>query len=235
MNILILQFRLQSKHLKIVISSLIKKEIVNEIGLRKKEYIATILNKKVGSVDPNLSNIIYFRYIYYHKKLLNISKINKNPNLFNYCRKNNIPIGCSSSFTTELIDILIKKLDKKVIPNPFIGADSLRKGKPHPDGINEILSQLNCFENNIKRSENVIKLADTIYDVKEGVSSEYLTIGMSKYSPLIHNHINEKITSAEELVKLDLFEHGAKYVVSDDVHLIELIKSINHNEEELIL
>jgi HAD superfamily hydrolase (TIGR01509 family) len=120
----------------------------------KKKYglpqsVPELVNMQVGG------NINYIR----DEKIVAIQGVT---DLLSELKKENIKIGIASSSPTEVIELVIKKLNISEYFSAIVGGEKIEKGKPAPDIFFEAAKWLNTKPENcvvIEDSENGVKAA----------------------------------------------------------------------------
>lgn len=145
-----------------------------------------------------------------------------------------IKIGTTTGYTKEMMDIVIPGA-KKLGYNPEfnIASDELGYGRPYPYMIYENAKALNIYP-----QKALIKVGDTVVDMKEGVNAGVWTIGLvlgSSELGLTIDEVNQMKKSDLDHkineVKTKLYNAGANYVIDDMSKLIDVINDINSKLE----
>ncbi len=204
--------------------------IAEGMGLKKIDHIKQLISKHTKyDKEDKLVNDIYFSFMGHQKYFLGDSQFTRPligmRELFRYCQREHIPIAATTGFNLEMINIIKRTLPKEVTPVPFVSTDLIRRGRPFSDEIEYVLQYYK------KASANsTLKAGDTLFDIKEGVNSKCkYVVGLSKHSSMLKEkrYVMSDGKSDEELVKFDMMESGANYVVADGLQLIKLIGSLN--------
>lgn len=146
----------------------------------------------------------------------------------------NIKIGTTTGYTKEMMNIVIPAA-KELGYNPEfnIASDELGYGRPYPYMIYENARALNIYP-----QKALVKIGDTVVDMKEGVNAGVWTIGLVLGSSELGLTLEEVNTmdKHELKVKMDevktkLYNAGANYVIDDMSTLIDVIADINSKLE----
>ncbi|MGL5351757.1 MAG: phosphonoacetaldehyde hydrolase, partial [Clostridium sp.] len=145
-----------------------------------------------------------------------------------------IKIGSTTGYTKEMMDIIIPiAREKGYEPECCICSDELGYGRPYPYMIYENARRLNIYPLN-----TIIKVGDTVVDMKEGVNAGCINVGIILGSSELGLTYDEvKAMDEEELiVKMDkvrkvLLDAGADYVIYDMRELVDVIEDINKKLE----
>lgn len=145
-------------------------------------------------------------------------------------REKGIKVGSTTGYTQKMMDVVIpaaEKLGYKV--DNCVTSDNLPGGRPKPYMIYQNLCDLD-----IARRDTVIKVGDTISDIKEGVNAGVWSIGVILGSnELALTEAEVKSMSSGELnakmkkVRNKMYAAGADYVIDSITDLPELIEVIN--------
>ena len=148
-------------------------------------------------------------------------------------RKNNIKIGSTTGYTDEMMDIVVPEAKKNgYAPDAWFSPNSVNNmGRPYPYMIFENLKLLH-----VSAVQNVIKVGDTISDIKEGTAAGVITLGVIEGSSLmaLSQKEYEALSKPEQeqlcqKVKDTFVEAGADGVL---YHLGELPGFIEQLEEK---
>jgi len=143
-------------------------------------------------------------------------------------RKQGIKIGSTTGFNDEMMKVVSKEATKQgYTPDEVVTPDQVSGyGRPYPYMIFENMKRLE-----LKDTKKVIKIGDTISDIKEGVNSGVITVGVLEGSSMLGLSLNE-YQSLSEVEKREAFDKiteeyknaGANYVVKNLIELADLIK-----------
>lgn len=149
-----------------------------------------------------------------------------------YLRKKEIKIGSTTGYTDEMMDIVTKKAKENgYAPDTWVSPNAVDNlGRPYPYMIFENLKRLK-----VSSVQNVIKIGDTISDIKEGKTAGVITVGVIEGSSLmaLSQEEYEKMTQTEkeelcETIKEKFMEAGADAVLYHLGELPALIEKVNH-------
>lgn len=162
--------------------------------------------------------------------------ININPyvlDVVDEIKKRGIKIGTTTGYTKEMMEIILPiAKEKGYYPSFTIASDEVLKGRPHPYMIYENLKHLN-----IEDSKTVIKVGDTVVDIKEGINAGAITVGVilgSSELGLNYQEVQamdkEELGERMQVVREKLISAGADYVIDDMRGLLKIIDEINGGE-----
>lgn len=141
-----------------------------------------------------------------------------------------IKIGSTTGYTKEMMDMILPVAKEKGYePSCCIAADELGYGRPYPYMMYENARRLNIYPN-----KTIIKVGDTVVDMKEGVNAGAWAIGVilgSSELGLTYEEVQGMSKSELEVrmekVRKKLYTAGADYVIDDMRGLIPVIEDIN--------
>ena len=144
-------------------------------------------------------------------------------------RSQGIKVGSTTGYTRRMMDVVIPSAAKLgyVIDN-CVTSDNLPGGRPKPYMIYQ-----NMCELDIASPRSVMKVGDTISDIKEGVNAGVWSVGIilgSNELALTEDEV--AVMPAEELktrmldVRYRMYAAGADYVIDDITELPMLIESM---------
>lgn len=141
-----------------------------------------------------------------------------------------IKIGSTTGYTQEMMNIIVPKVaEKGYTPDFYITPSSTPAGRPYPYMIFKNMSELKVGD-----LDCVVKIGDTISDIKEGRNAKVWTIGIIKGSSELGLSLKEiKDISKEELkkrmmeVEIKMLSAGAHMVVEDISKIPMAIEIIN--------
>lgn len=145
-------------------------------------------------------------------------------------REMGIKIGSTTGYTAEMMDIVVPKAKEfGYAPDTYFSpSDTNNFGRPYPYMIFKNMEALN-----IASVKNVIKVGDTVSDIKEGVNAGVITVGVVEGSSVMALSQEEfDALSYEEQERLcnmtaEKFKNaGADFVIRDIRGIIDLIKTI---------
>lgn len=145
-------------------------------------------------------------------------------------RADGLKVGSTTGYTREMMDVVIPAAAKRgyVIDN-CVTSDNLPGGRPRPYMIYQ-----NMCEMGIDCARSIVKVGDTISDIKEGVNAGAWSVGVILGSnELALTEEEVKAMPADELkarmkaVRYKMYAAGAHYIIDDITELPLLIESIN--------
>lgn len=144
-------------------------------------------------------------------------------------RERKIKIGSTTGYTREMMDVVKAHAKRKgYSPDFLVTADNVKKARPYPFMIFKNLIHLEAFP-----PTQVVKVGDTISDIKEGKNAGVWSVGIIKGSSelgLTEAEVN-KLTDLEyEKLANGVTEKfkmaGADYVIDSMVDLPKVIEKI---------
>lgn len=145
-------------------------------------------------------------------------------------RERNLKIGSTTGYTKEMAEIVGRCAEKKgYAPDYMITASEVPKGRPSPYMIFD-----NMINLNLDSREKVVKVGDTISDIKEGRNAGIWTVGLIKGSSELGlseeevNNMNSKeLKQKIDKVRKKMIEAGAHLVIENISKVDEVIDTIN--------
>ena len=162
-------------------------EVRKPMGMLKIDHIRTMLSmdrikacwQEVYN-RPSNEEDVQKMYAVYESKLLSVLDQYADPKPYvleaiKELREKNIKIGSTTGYTDKMMAIVTKEAEKNGYrPDAWFSPDSVNlKGRPYPYMIFQNMQALE-----IKSVEKVLKVGDTISDIKEGKNAGVLTIGV---------------------------------------------------------
>lgn len=157
------------------------------MGMLKRDHIRTMMKmeriaaewKRVHGREASEEDVEAV-YAQFEPKLFSILENYSSPKPFvletvDTLRKMGIKIGSSTGYTDAMMDIVVKGAAKEgYSPDFWISADSVGgKGRPYPYMIFENMKVLG-----VSSVKNVVKVGDTVSDIREGVSAGVWSVGV---------------------------------------------------------
>ena len=145
-------------------------------------------------------------------------------------RKQGIKVGSTTGYARQMMNVVIPSAAKLgyVIDN-CVTSDNLPGGRPKPYMIFQ-----NMCDMDIQSPRSVVKVGDTISDIKEGVNAGAWSVGVILGSnELALTEEEVAATPAEKLkarmldVRYRMYAAGADYVIDDITELPMLIDALN--------
>lgn len=145
-------------------------------------------------------------------------------------RKRGIKIGSTTGYTDEMMQIVVAKAKENgYAPDVWISPNSVgNMGRPYPYMIFENMKQLK-----LQNVHQIVKVGDTISDIKEGVHAGVITVGVLEGSSemgLSEEEFEALSAQEKQMLKEKLTasykEAGADYVIHHAGELCALIDNI---------
>lgn len=146
-----------------------------------------------------------------------------------------IKIGSTTGYTCQMMDIVIPAAEEKGYKVDYCAtSDNLPGGRPAPYMIFENMTRLA-----VPSLDSVVKVGDTIADIKEGVNAKVWTVGVvlgSNELALTEDEVKsmlaDELEARIEEVKERMLAAGASYVIRSMDELPALIDTINARMNE---
>ncbi len=133
----------------------------------------------------------------------------------NTLRSMGIKIGSTTGYTQEMMNIVVPLAKKKgYSPDYYITPSSVPAGRPFPYMIYKNMLELKTGD-----SDCVVKIGDTISDIKEGRNAKVWTVGVLKGSSELGLTEDEVKNLSENELKTKMQEVSAK-MLSAGAHMI---------------
>lgn len=154
----------------------------------------------------------------------------------NKLKEDGIKIGSTTGYTKEMMNMIIPiAKEKGYSPEVCIASDELGYGRPYPYMMYENARRLNIYP-----QKAMVKVGDTVVDMKEGVNAGGWTVGLILGSSEL-GLTQEEVASMNknelelrmEKVREKLVNAGADYVINDMSELPKVIEDINTKMNEL--
>ncbi|TFG08553.1 MAG: 2-aminoethylphosphonate--pyruvate transaminase [Promethearchaeota archaeon] len=145
-------------------------------------------------------------------------------------RSMHIKIGSTTGYTKPMMDIIIPLVKQKGYhPDSIINSSDVPKGRPSP-----YMCYLNAINLQAFPLERIVKVGDTVADIKEGFNAGMWSIGVIVGSSELGLDLQEFEKTREEILAEKLFEirkkfedAGAHYVIDRISDLPIIIDKIN--------
>lgn len=222
------------------------KEIRAKMGIEKVDHIRAILeSKRVAELwlkntgmEPNEGDVRELNRRFESKIFEKVEKYSAPKEYVKQAletiRESGIRIGSTTSYSTEVMEFLTKIEAKKGLEvDCWINADQVKgQGRPNPYMIFKNMEKMG-----IGSVRNVIKVGDTVNDIKEGLNAGVITIGVidgssemglsySEFESLDENDKNLLRKSVAAKFK----KAGADYVINDFRTLPYIISQIKNKK-----
>lgn len=217
-------------------------EVRKPMGMLKRDHIKTMMNMeriheqwmKVHGTDFTEEDIDKV-YEASEKGILKILKDFAEPKPYTLdtvkkLRERGIKIGSTTGYTDEMMEIVVPLAKEKGYePDCWFSPNSVSDmGRPFPYMIFKNMEQLK-----VSSVRNVIKVGDTVSDIKEGLAAGVLTVGVIEGSSIMalseaeyeKLHEDEKADICNHVKKV-YEEAGADYVISNLSELPILIQQL---------
>lgn len=154
--------------------------------------------------------------------------------LVNRLRVQGLKIGSTTGYTAEMMKIVAPEAKKRgYAPDCMVTSDNLPAGRPYP---------WMCYQNAINLEvfpmKHIVKVGDTVSDIKEGVNAGAWSVGILKGSSelgLKESEVNalspEILADKMEKVARRFKDAGAHYVIDSIGELDNIILKINKRLE----
>ncbi len=150
----------------------------------------------------------------------------------NTLRNMDIKIGSTTGYTDEMMNIVVPLAEEKgYSPDFYITPSSVPAGRPFPYMIYKNMLELKTGD-----TDCVVKIGDTISDIKEGRNAKVWTIGILKGSSELGLTEEEVKNLSEEELKSKLQEVSAKmlsagaHMVIEDISKVPMAIEIINNK-----
>jgi len=171
-------------------------------GLSKKEVLKRhVKSSDIEKVYEDFQTLLKYRYNQSPIKLVD----NGIYDLFIKLRKHGFKVALNTGYSSEIQNDLIKRFSLFDYIDDYISSDKVKSGRPYPYMIQELMKR-----NNIVGSSNVIKVGDTINDIKEAKEAQCgISIGVLsgegtrlEFEYVKANYIFNNIMDLEEYFKI---------------------------------
>ena len=150
-------------------------------------------------------------------------------------RQRGIKIGSTTGYTRAMMDIVEPSARAKgYFPDNCVTPDDLPKGRPAPFMIFR-----NMIDLNVQDTDCVVKIGDTMEDIREGLNAKVWTIGVvvgSSELGLSQTEVNEmpewELNEKIDLVKHKMIDAGSHFVIDSMAKLPEIIEQLNLNFQQ---
>lgn len=222
-----------------------REKIAPFMGMAKREHIKCILqeiwddlivNQQQTSEIESLTDKIYDSF-QEHLRHTVLNHLDITPHTFEIIKKlreNGIAIGSTTGYNSETIMQIFDKLGKETIdklPSTFVASDNVPASgrRPAPSMIYQNLASLglNC------KTNQVIKVGDTLLDIDEGANAGCWTVGVINTSSdmgLTKEELDladqSKILKKQIEIAEAFRERGADFVINNLSELLNVISEI---------
>lgn len=145
-------------------------------------------------------------------------------------RKQGVKVGSTTGYTRQMMDVVIPAAEKLgyVIDN-CVTSDALPGGRPKPYMIFQ-----NMCEMDVPELRSVVKVGDTISDIREGVNAGVWSVGVilgSNELALTEEEVAampaDELRERMKAVRYKMYAAGADYVIDSIEELPMLIEVLN--------
>jgi len=145
-------------------------------------------------------------------------------------RKKGLKIGSTTGYTRAMMNIVEPSAKAKgYFPDNCITPDGLPKGRPAP-----FMIYRNMIDLNVQDTDCIVKIGDTIEDIREGLNAKVWSIGVvigsnelglteADVNTISKSELQEKMT----MVRTKMTEVGAHFVIDTFDELPKIIEQIN--------
>ena len=154
-------------------------------------------------------------------------------------RKREIKIGSTTGYPRVLMDVVVPAVEQKGYkPDCIITAEDVNGfGRPFPFMLQENMKRLG-----IEKAKNVVKVGDTVADIKEAVNAGVWAVGVivgSSEMGLTEQEYRSLSQSEQERICARVhrvfLQSGADFVINDMSELPALIDTINERQKHYLL
>jgi len=217
-------------------------EVRIPMGMAKIEHIRQLLQmdrinkqfKNIYNRNWNENDVINLN-IWFEKYLFEKLPDYTNPipyvlDTVSWLRQQGIKIGSTTGYTRAMMDIVESfACEKGYFPDNCVTPDGLPQGRPAPFMIFK-----NMIDLNVQNTDSVVKVGDTIEDIREGLNAKVWTIGVVIGSSElglsemeVHKMPEKELNKQIDMVKAKMQGAGAHYVINSMAELPAVIEEIN--------
>ncbi|UOQ43306.1 phosphonoacetaldehyde hydrolase [Halobacillus salinarum] len=152
-----------------------------------------------------------------------------------HLNKEGIAVGSTTGYTADMIDIVAHAAaEQGYCPDTIVSSTDVPAGRPFP-----WMCYVNAMRLNLFPMAHMVKVGDTVSDMKEGINAGMWTIGVIKGSSTLGLTKEEvaaltdvEWTTKKNLTEEVLLQSGANYVIEEISELPLCIKQINQRLKE---
>ena len=145
-------------------------------------------------------------------------------------RKQDIKIGSTTGYNKEIMEVVsVKAAEQGYKPDYIVCSSDVIAGRPSPWMALKNASELNIYPLN-----NIIKVGDTVADIKEGINACMWSVGVVESSNemgLTYEEVRslnkEELEQRSKEITTKFYNAGAHAVINNLYELPELIDKIN--------
>jgi len=166
------------KTIKLIKPDLLRSDIYKFSGYNKNEVIKYFVNQQRMDSPQVVINNLSSEFNYFLKKEYqnneSVKLIDpKLPVFFNVLRDTGIKICLNTGYNKEIQNLLIDNLGLLDCIDDYISSEEVDRGRPYPFMIERLMTR-----NNVEYPSEVIKIGDSIADIKEGKNAGCKTVGV---------------------------------------------------------
>ena len=212
------------------------------MGLLKIDHIRALLDmKRIAHLwlaafdrEPNEEDVRAL-YMDFEEMLFKVLKNFAKPipgvlDLVNELRQQEIKIGTTTGYTREMIDIVAQEAKKLGYePDSIVSSCEVPEGRPAPWMCYETAKKLKVYP-----FSEMIKVGDTVIDIKEGINAGMWTVGVLKggselgLSEAEVRQLDEvELRERMQIAETKFLEAGADFVIDEIGDLLSVIEEIN--------
>ena len=166
------------KTIKLIKPDLLRSDISKFSGYNKNEVIKYFVNQQRMDSPQVVINNLSSEFNYFLKKEYqnneSVQLIDpKLPIFFNVLRDAGIKICLNTGYNKEIQNLLIENLGLLDCIDDYISSEEVDRGRPYPFMIERLMTR-----NNVDDPSEVIKIGDTVADIREGKNYGCKTVGV---------------------------------------------------------
>ena len=155
--------------------------------------------------------------------------------LFKQLRNQGIKIGSTTGYVSEMMEDLIPDAKaQNILPDSIVASDETPAGRPQPYMIYKNATNLRVYP-----LSHMVKVGDTVADIKEGLNAGMWTVGYTKCGNEVGLTEEEIADTPEEEVQQRIVEAenklraaGAHFIVEGPWELLPVLNRIDQLLEE---
>lgn len=153
-----------------------------------------------------------------------------------FCRTNNIKFGTTTGYVQSMMHSILPLANTAGFnPDSVVASDDVPEGRPAPYMIYENMKRMQVYP-----AGKIVKIGDTVADIKEGINAGAWTIGLtlSGNETGLPLHELKKISEKERNVYREnatkrLKDAGAHYICDGIWEVIPILETISYNIKKL--
>ena len=164
--------------IKLIKRDLTKDDIAKFTGHNKIDVIKHFVNaQKMDSPNVVIRNLNSEFNYFLKKEYMNNSSVKLIspilPDYFNVLRYNGVRIALNTGYNIDIQNLLVDKLNMINFIDDYISSEEVTKGRPAPYMIHELMER-----NRVSDINEVVKVGDTVADIREGKNAGCDTVGV---------------------------------------------------------